>query len=45
MPLITTITGAQAACAAIAELKADGQSSDAWSVRALQDYFPDYRTG
>jgi len=43
LPLVTTMTGAQAASAAIAALRAggDGQDpADAWSVRPLQEYFP-----
>jgi carbamoyl-phosphate synthase large subunit len=36
VPIITTITGAQAAVQAIAALRAG-----AWSVAAMQDYFPD----
>ena len=36
VPIITTITGAQAAVQAIAALRAG-----AWTVAAMQDYFPD----
>lgn len=36
VPMITTITGAKAAVAAITALRAG-----AWSVAAVQDYFPD----
>ena len=41
VPLITTMTGATAAVAAIEELAAggEGRSQNAWSVKALQDYF------
>ena len=46
VPLITTITGAQAAVAAIAALRAGadekGDISAAWTVRPLQDYFPQH---
>ena len=45
--LITTITGAEASVKAIAALKAgakDGlKAADAWGVRPLQEYFPNYR--
>jgi len=43
VPLITTITAARAAVDAIAALRAGGKADDpasAWTVRALQDYFP-----
>ncbi len=44
VPLITTITGARAAAGAIAALVAGqarrGDPHSAWTVRALQDYFP-----
>ena len=44
IPLTTTVTGAQAAVQAVAALKADHKpdaaADDAWTVRALQDYFP-----
>ncbi len=40
VPMITTATGAAAAVRAIEALRAG-----AWTVRALQDYFPDYRLG
>jgi carbamoyl-phosphate synthase large subunit len=44
--LITTITGAEAAVTAIAALRAgaggDVQAGDAWGVRPLQEYFPNY---
>ncbi len=36
VPMITTVTGMQAAVQAIAALREDG-----WQVRALQDYFPE----
>jgi carbamoyl-phosphate synthase large subunit len=39
VPMVTTITGARAAVAAIRSLR----QSD-WDVRALQDYFPQYST-
>jgi len=39
VPMVTTITGARAAVDAIAALRAG-----AWSVAALQDYFPDLDT-
>jgi carbamoyl-phosphate synthase large subunit len=49
IPLITTITGAEAAVTAIAALHADGKDSasaaHAWTVRPLQEYFPAYRKG
>ena len=45
VPLITTMTGAEAAVAAIAALRAgadeDADPGEAWTVRPLQDYFPD----
>jgi carbamoyl-phosphate synthase large subunit len=46
--LITTITGAEAAVTAIAALRAGACGSaapaaDAWGVRPLQEYFPNYR--
>ena len=37
LPLITTITGAEAAVAAIAALCGDGET---WTVRPLQEYIP-----
>ena len=37
IPLITTMTAAQAAVRAIAKLK---DEHDAWDVRSLQEYFP-----
>jgi carbamoyl-phosphate synthase large subunit len=40
IPMITTTTGAAAAVRAIAALRAGN-----WSVRAIQDYHPTYRTG
>jgi carbamoyl-phosphate synthase large subunit len=47
IPLITTITGAEAAVTAIAALRAgasgDTAPADAWGVRPLQEYFPNYR--
>jgi len=47
IPLITTMTGAAAAVDAIAALRAgageDLKASDAWGVRPLQEYFPNYR--
>ena len=40
IPLITTITGAQAAVAAIAALRAAGEEpGQAWGVKSLQEYF------
>jgi carbamoyl-phosphate synthase large subunit len=39
VPLITTMTAAEAAADAIAALRAGG-AVDAWTVQALQDYFP-----
>jgi carbamoyl-phosphate synthase large subunit len=42
-PLITTITAARAAVAAIAALRAGG--AEGWTVRPLQEYFPQYRRG
>jgi len=49
MPLVTTMTGAQAAVAAIAALRAGGNGqeeggTDGWTVRPLQEYFPQYQT-
>jgi carbamoyl-phosphate synthase large subunit len=44
VPLITTITGAKAAIAAIAALRAGGAASgekNPWTVRSLQEYFPE----
>jgi carbamoyl-phosphate synthase large subunit len=45
--LITTITGAEAAVQAIAALRArargDVPAGDAWGVKPLQEYFPQYR--
>jgi carbamoyl-phosphate synthase large subunit len=40
VPMITTTTGAAAAVRAIAALR-----KGTWSVRTVQDYFPDYRDG
>jgi len=44
IPLITTMTAAKAACAAIAALRAGADdetpAGQAWTVRPLQDYFP-----
>jgi len=43
IPLVTTMTGAEAATAAIAALRAGAESGDAneaWTVRPLQEYFP-----
>jgi carbamoyl-phosphate synthase large subunit len=44
VPLITTMTGAEAAVEAIAALRGagarDGDVNKAWSVRPLQEYFP-----
>ncbi len=40
VPLITTLTGARAAAAAIGALKAAAESETAWGVRPLQEYFP-----
>ena len=41
VPLITTMTGAQAAVAAIAALLAGaGDPGGAWGVKSLQEYFP-----
>ncbi len=40
VPMITTTTGAQAAVRAIAALRAES-----WTVKALQDYYPQYSTG
>ena len=44
LPLITTMTAADAAAAAIAALRAAADEgsdpTDAWTVRPLQDYFP-----
>ncbi len=37
VPIVTTITGARAAVAAIRSLR-----KGPWDVRALQDYFPKY---
>ena len=48
VPLITTITGAEATVTAIEALRAGsrgGGINEAWSVRPLQEYFPDYRKG
>jgi carbamoyl-phosphate synthase large subunit len=46
VPLITTITAARAAVAAIAALKAaataDRPADNAWDVRPLQEYFPQF---
>jgi carbamoyl-phosphate synthase large subunit len=46
IPLITTITGAEASVRAIAALRAgahdDVPPSDAWGVKPLQEYFPHY---
>ena len=48
IPLITTMTAAEAAASAIAALRAapgDGVSpDDSWTVRPLQEYFPTQRT-
>jgi carbamoyl-phosphate synthase large subunit len=46
--LITTITGAEAAVQAIAALRAGAcgtgvPAGDAWGVRPIQEYFPNYR--
>jgi len=45
VPLITTLTGAEAAVAAIAALRAGADEGadpgEAWTVRPLQDYFPE----
>jgi carbamoyl-phosphate synthase large subunit len=47
IPLITTITGAEASVKAIAALKSGARegvpAGDAWGVRPLQEYFPNYR--
>ncbi|MFB3891597.1 MAG: carbamoyl-phosphate synthase large subunit [Phycisphaerae bacterium] len=47
VPLITTITGAEAAVTAIEALRAGGPDTQtaahAWTVRPLQEYFPSYR--
>ena len=44
IPLITTITGADAACKAIEALRenreGDAAHGDGWTVRPLQEYFP-----
>jgi carbamoyl-phosphate synthase large subunit len=40
VPMITTTTAAAAAVRAIAALR-----TGAWSVRAMQDYYPQYQTG
>jgi len=44
IPLITTMTAAQAVCAAIAALRAGADeqtpAGEAWTVRSLQEYFP-----
>ncbi|HOF19437.1 MAG TPA: hypothetical protein PK082_11050, partial [Phycisphaerae bacterium] len=44
IPLITTMTGAEAAVDGIAALRAgaaeDIAPSDAWNVKPLQEYFP-----
>jgi carbamoyl-phosphate synthase large subunit len=46
VPLITTMTGAEAAAAGIAALRAgagdDRPAAEAWDVRPLQEYFPRY---
>jgi carbamoyl-phosphate synthase large subunit len=47
IPLITTMTGAEAAVHAIEALRHDSEgkkdANDAWTVRPLQEYFPEYR--
>ncbi|MCD4824622.1 MAG: carbamoyl-phosphate synthase large subunit [Phycisphaerae bacterium] len=40
LPLITTITGADAAVTAIEELRDPDGTSNSWTVRPLQEYFP-----
>jgi len=49
VPLVTTMTGAEAAVDAIAALRAgagdDRKAADAWDVKPLQEYFPEYRRG
>ena len=48
IPLVTTITGAEATVTAIEALRAGskgGKANDAWTVRPLQEYFPGYRKG
>ncbi|MFW6061610.1 MAG: carbamoyl-phosphate synthase large subunit [Planctomycetota bacterium] len=44
LPLITTITAAQAAVNAIAAIReaSDGEAGNGWTVRSLQEYFPQY---
>jgi carbamoyl-phosphate synthase large subunit len=40
VPLITTLTAADAAVKAIAELKVGAEGGEDWTVRPLQEYFP-----
>ena len=40
IPLVTTVTGAQATALAIAALRAAGDDAPSWTVRPLQEYFP-----
>ncbi|MBI5722743.1 MAG: carbamoyl-phosphate synthase large subunit [Planctomycetes bacterium] len=49
VPIITTMTSAEAAVQAMESLHAaqqvKGDSDSAWSVKPLQEYFPNYRNG